>query len=372
MTKVLLDASIVFNIRSGYGRYLKHLLIGFKKYSFDDLRFIVLINKRLGEYVIQNFSDKYEIYVVDIPPRLSLYKHLFLNYKLNKDVLLADIDIWHSLFPAIPIGVKYKMVMTVHDLAYLYYPNAYPLPSLLYWRKIYPQSLIKSQKLVAVSNNTKKDLIKFYKIDEKKIDLVYNSVLIEEDNFNRINKNCNIELPSKYILYVGAINPRKNIDTLIKAFTKAKKVDRIPYKLVLVGSFSWNSIDLNYYIKKYDIENDVFIIRDVSDRCLPEIYKRADLFVYPSLYEGFGYPPLEALSYGVMVLSSNAPPMPEILKGAALYFEPFDCNDLYEKMIFVLEDKNVRDRFITRGREVLKLYSLDNMINQLSKVYKGI
>lgn len=367
MLKILIDASAILNFKSGYGRYFKHLLLGFNKYKDDNLKIILLLNKNAKKIDFSLYD--YEVMTVNLSQKFLLYR-----YQILKDLIEISkkVDIWHNITSAPPLRhIESRIVLTVHDLAYLCYPEAYTFPSLFYWKYIYPLGLKKADSIIAVSKNTKNDLVKYYNISEEKISVIYNAVFLEEDcTFNV--PNLPIELPHKYILYVGAINPRKNIIRLIEAFYLLKTREKKMHKLLLVGSFLWNSIDLNRYLYRYNLVNDVVIINDIEDKHLPFIYRNADVFVYPSLYEGFGYPPLEAMLYKVPVISSKAPPMPEILGEAAIYFDPYDSEDLYKKMCYVLDNYNERYNFIDKGLKRASEFSLEIMIQKLIELYKSL
>lgn len=367
MFNVLIDASTILNFKSGYGRYLKHLLLGFRDYCSNTLKLVLLLNKN-AKFLDFYFSD-FDVEMVNISKKFILYRYQFQRelYSISK-----KIDIWHSIASAPPLSkIDSKIVLTVHDLAYLYYPQAYTLPSLFYWKHIYPLGLKKSDRLIAISMNTKKDIIKHYNIDENKIFVIYNAVFLENKHILD-SLHIPLELPFKYILYVGAINPRKNVVRLLEGFYLAKKKNKIVHKLLLVGSFSWNSIELNKYLDKYGLKNEVVIIKDVEDKYLYTIYKNADLFVYPSLYEGFGYPPLEAMLFQVPVISSVAPPLPEILEDAAMYFDPHSSEDLCEKICYLLDNLNERNRLIERGLKRASYFSLEKMIGKVINLYKGL
>jgi glycosyltransferase involved in cell wall biosynthesis len=290
-------------------------------------------------------------------------------------VLLHKIDIMH--YPAFPPGLfsKKPYVFTVHDA------NIWEFPETLSWKgKLYfkPLSLLAvkgASKIITVSQSSASSIAERIGAPKRKIIITGEGI---SNEFRIINNQAKIEhtrkkyrLPEKFILFVGSIEPRKNIIRLINAFAKIKRMNgSIPHKLLLVGRKAWGKKAIEQEISKIGLENDIVLLGYVSLSDLVAIYNLSDLFVFPSLYEGFGLPPLEALACGVPVAASNAPAIPEILDNAAVYFDPFSIKDMSIKIRLALLNTQLRKEMIRRGLERVRLYSWENIAINTSNAYK--
>ncbi len=179
-------------------------------------------------------------------------------------------------------------------------------------------------------------------------------------------------LPEGYILYVGAFRKNKNLELLLMTFQILKKKKKISQKLVLVGPKDWGSERVFLTIKKLNLENEVIITGAVSNDDLPFIYKEADVFVFPSLYEGFGYPPLEAMACGTPVVASNSSSLPEVVGEAGLYFDPLDIQDMAEKIYQVLSSPALAEKLKNLGAKRVQQFSMERMVQKYLEVYKKV
>ena len=218
-------------------------------------------------------------------------------------------------------------------------------------------------KIIAVSESTKRDLIKFYSVDESKVVVVHHGFTAEQLTINNLQltfKNC---LPDKYILFLSTLQPRKNLEGLINAFRKLKKENPdLPHKLVVVGRPGWKFESI---LKIIEANKDIVVyLNYLSDDGRFAVLKRADLLVLPSFYEGFGMQILEAFSCGVPVATSNISSMPEVAGGAAIYFDPKNPDDIAKAIKMVLTDKSLADGLRAKGQERLKDFSWEKCARQ--------
>jgi glycosyltransferase involved in cell wall biosynthesis len=221
-----------------------------------------------------------------------------------------------------------------------------------------------AQKVIAVSNFTKSELMAIYGAAGSKIEVVYNGFnsnlyrpIIDKRDIKRVLDKYGIKSP--YIFYVGRLEKKKNIVRLINAFAIMKeKYKNIEHKLVLVGKASWGFDEIKYAIEGFDLDNEVIITGWVPEQDVPYIYGGAALFVFPSLYEGFGIPLLQAMASAVPVAASDISPLREIADGVALFFNPKDEDEMAEKMAEVLLDKKLAADLVDRGRIRVKDFSL--------------
>ncbi len=231
-------------------------------------------------------------------------------------------------------------------------------------------SIKKADIIIADSYSTKRDIVKFFRIKEEKIKVVYLGV---ESRFHPIS---NVEeyrlrnnLPSKMILNVGTLEPRKNVAALIRAFKKLKGRGLKDYKLVIAGDKGWLYKRIFDEVKSNDLQEEVLFLGIVEDEDMPMLYNCADIFVYPSLYEGFGLPPLEAMACGIPVITSNTSSLPEVIGNAGIMVDPDDINALCKAMYNVLKDKKLWHQMSNKGLERAKLFSWEETAKKVLEIY---
>lgn len=351
--------------RVGVSVYTYKLLDYFQKQANENVRFIVFIkNPRLFDLPKESKFFKYEF----IPGKF-LWSQLFLPLRLLKRRILGEkIDVFFSpahYSPRFPIE---NLIVTIHDLAFLYYPNEFLQKDLYKLKNWTANSVKKAKKIIAVSKTTKKDLMKFYDLDEQKIEVIYNG--FEKTHI----KEEIIDIPiehKKYLLYVGTIQPRKNINILINAFNQFKK--KYPdFKLVITGKKGWLYDDIYDEVERLGINNDVILTGYIKENQLVYLYKNAFCFILPSLYEGFGIPILEAMSFNCPVISSFNASLPEIGADACLYFDPNNISDLLEKMKMIKENNSLKQELIKKGKERIKLFSWNSCAERTLELIKSI
>lgn len=331
----------------GVSFYTLNLLRWFKKFANKDLRFIIYLkNKPNNDLPLENNFFQYKII-----PGNFLWTQIFLPLNLYKN---KNIDIFFSPAHYSPRFSPVKTVVTIHDLSFLYFPKDFLLKDLYqlkFWTKY---SIKKANKIIAVSKTTKKDIIRNYQISEKKVEVIYNGF---EKTSTIKTKKFALKIQNKpYILYVGTIQPRKNIDVLIEAFSKFKLL--YPnYQLIIAGKKGWLYKDIFQKVINFGLEDSVFFTDYVSENQLIFLYKNAFCLVMPSLYEGFGIPILEAMNFDCPVISSYSSSLPEIAGDAAIYFDPKNPFDLVEKLKLLKEDLKLKKDLIKKGKNRIKEFS---------------
>lgn len=264
-----------------------------------------------------------------------------------------------------------KTIVTCHDIIPIaYYNTRDPV-----W-KLNAKGLRKAEKIITVSEFSKKDISRYIKYPEENIEVIPPAVNHHLYYPNR-NKKClskyHIGKGEKVILYVGAEEPRKNIQLVINSFSKLK--DMIPQvKLLKVGMPNYPGVrkKLLKQIESLNLQKDVIFTGYVSEIELAEIYNAVDLFVFPSLYEGFGMPPLEAMACGTPVITSNTSSLPEVVGEASIVVDPYDINKFAEKMYDVLTNDDLKKEMIGKGLKRSKMFSWDNSAKKTLKVYKEL
>jgi len=316
---------------------------------------------------------------IDMPKETEYFKYEVVSGKVGWSQLFLPIRLYlhflkgikYSVFfsPAhyIPRFCPYKTVVTIHDLSYLYFPSEFlkkDLYQLTHWTRF---AIEKSIKVIAVSKTTKKDVLHEYLTPSSKVTVIYNGYESAKPSasYDQLINN------HPYFLYVGTIQPRKNLKLLIAAFSHFLKKNP-SFQLIIAGKKGWLSDDIEPFIRSLQIEKSVLFPGYVSTEEKNKLYKNAAAFVLPSLYEGFGIPLLEAMSYQCPTISSYKSSLPEIGGEACLYFDPQDTNDLVEKMEVIISDKKIRSDLIHRGNERVKLFSWINTGEQTLALLQSV
>ncbi len=301
-----------------------------------------------------NIQGDYETCSYKIPNKFFNYFLLrLLNYpKLDK---LTESDIYY--LPNLnfySLSSKCRKVITIHDLSFIKYPEFYS-PRGRFWHKIIQvkKTLNTFDKIVAVSENTKEDIVNVFNIDSEKVNVVHLGVSgkykkLDDTELCEYSRKKN--LPNKFILYLGNIEPRKNVDGIIQGFECLKKDSRYrDYKLIIAGQRAWRFEKTIDTWKKSKFKNDIIFLGYVSDHDKVRLYNLASLFVYPSFYEGFGLPPLEAMKCGTPVISSISSSIPEVLESSALLVDPYNYREIGEGMESILANIKLKNSYTEAG-----------------------
>jgi glycosyltransferase involved in cell wall biosynthesis len=296
---------------------------------------------------------------------ISLPLELFRLWRA--DVLIfPNFIAWASLLGK-------KRVSVVHDITFELFPEHIQAKNLAYLRKQLTKSLRRSSKIAAVSEATKADLIKHYSVPEAKIVVVPNAVdpiVFNLDAAAHIPNVCKkYNLPKRYLLFVGNIEPRKNLEGLLHAYAQSFKFHRMA--LVIVGAKGWNDSGIE---QRFTELKDLPIYRTdfVNDADLPVLYAGATAFVYPSFYEGFGLPCLEAMATGCPVICSSASSLPEVVGDAALLVDPNNTNDIAAAITRITSESALRKRLITAGLKQAKKFTWEDSARKLSQIIDSL
>jgi len=264
-----------------------------------------------------------------------------------------------------------RRVTTVHDLSFHLHPDWHPKERVEYFEKYFWDEVVKSDRIITGSHCAKQELLQYIEFDADKIDVIYHGV--DHDNFKQypkvILKNFRnrFNIPKKYILFVGSIEPRKNLFSLLSAYRKLDTTIKKEYKLVLVGFKGWRNDEIMSLLEA-EKENIIYL-GYLNDQELAYVYNMASLFCYPSFYEGFGLPPLEAMACGTPVIVSNLSSMPEVCGDAALYADPYDINDISKKMQRLLENDLLQKEMAERGLEHVKRFTWEDAASKHMDVF---
>lgn len=305
-------------------------------------------------------------------------KFLWNFWTLPKFLRKNQVDIYQTQYIT-PFFVPktIKIITIIHDISFNFFPWLIKFFDLLFLKTLLPLSLRRADKIVGVSKFTRSEIIDFYKCDSEKVDWIHNAVgdnffsLITPEQSELVRKKYN--LPKNFILYLGTLQPRKNIPSLIKAFAGIK--GKLPEtKLVLAGNRRGNNFDrkIDKAIAKNNLQTDVIFPGFIDEKDKPSIFKLAKVFCFPSLYEGFGIPVLEAMSQQTPVLASDIPSLHEVAQDSALFFDVEDLADFQEKLYTIFIDENLRNKLINFGLERVQIFSWKKSAEKMLEIYRGL
>jgi glycosyltransferase involved in cell wall biosynthesis len=296
-----------------------------------------------------------------------IWDYVLLPAAINKD----KIDVMLFTKNVLPFFVKCKSVIVNYDLGYFVKGlNAYKLYDRLYMKLMISSSTKRADAIIAISEHTKKDLIQFTKATENKIKIIYLAadnkykVINEKSTLHSVSRKYGLDFP--FIYYCGSLSPRKNIARLVKAFDLIKH--KIPHKMVLTADKSWSDKQIYKLITDLRLDDRIIKLGHVESKDMPAIYNLADLYVYPSLYEGFGLPILEAMSCGCPVISSKATSLPEVAAEAAFMVDSRNVYQLSEAIYTVLTDTQLRKKLVKKGFERIQEFTMQKTACQTLKV----
>lgn len=288
----------------------------------------------------------------------------------------SQFEVFHATDHRIPKFKKTPVVATLHDAIMLKHPE-WCNPKLRAFKNWLMKKTARwPDRYIAISKAMVPDLVEFWGVDEKKIDVVYNGVSdqwLEKISDVEINAVLNkYQLKKGFLLFVGTFQPRKNIDRIIEAYAQLPDATQKQHKLVLVGNDGWRSTELIDQIKRLCDKNVCAWLKNVSTDELRALYQSAKVFLFPSLSEGFGLPILEAFASGVPVITSTLTSMPEVAGGAAYLVDPFRVDEIRQGMIELLGDQAACDELIRKGSERVKAFSWKQCADQTLKIYQSL
>jgi glycosyltransferase involved in cell wall biosynthesis len=285
----------------------------------------------------------------------------------------GPIDIFHATDFVLPPVRQARTILTVHDLTFMRLPECAEAGLRAYLDKVVPRSIQRADLVLADSQSTKKDLIELLGVSPDKIEVVYAGVerrfrpMEGEMALHRVKKRYGLNFP--FILSLGTLEPRKNFTRLIEAYALMR--DR-GLKLVIAGGKGWLYDEIFAKVEELGLEDKIIFPGFIADEDLPALYNLAKIFVFPSLYEGFGLPPLEAMACGTPVVTSDRPSLPEVVGGAGLMVEATDDQELARAMERVLTDENLRREMREKGLRQAAKFTWEAAAEKLLDVYRRL
>ncbi|MEI2740646.1 MAG: glycosyltransferase family 1 protein [Chitinophagaceae bacterium] len=343
----------------GYGNFIYETFKRITK-THSEHQFVFIFDRPYEERFV--FGGNVKAVVTGPAARHPLLWKLWYDVKVPSVLKKYKADVFVSCDGFCSLYTKVPQCLVLHDLAFLHYPAAIKKSHLLFYKRYVPKFLSKASSVATVSEFSKQDIVAHFKTDAAKINVVYNGIKEifkpagSEEKAATKNKYTD---GKEYFLYAGSIHPRKNLINLLKAFSVFKKRQQTNMKLVITGRLAWKYESFKESLKSYKYRNDVVMTGYVEENELVRIVGSAYGLVYPSLFEGFGVPVLEAMQCDVPVITSADSAMQEIAKEAALYADAASHTDIADKMMLLYKDENRRKELIQKGRQIVRGYSWD-------------
>lgn len=369
--KIAIDISRAVNETAGVGRYTRELVLSLQKPLKDD-ELILLANffnhRAKKTQIVRQIAGQSKTIVTHYPGKIKEFllqsKWHFQSF-LNKraDVFLAPtfLDVNYSL--------KIPQIVVIHDLSMFLFPEHLGEKQAKKYQILTKKACQKAVKVIAVSESTKNDLVRLAGIEPAKIEVIYPGQTILPEPASSLP----FDLKAKsYILNVGTLEPRKNLVGLMEAYADLPSDLQEKYPLVVVGAKGWNTSEVFLKYQEYGLEGKVIFAGYLSDKELSALYRDAAIFVYPSLYEGFGLPVLEAMSYGLPVLTSNLSSLPEVIGSAGIQIDPTDEKALQEGIQRLLEDNQAAASLGQKALERSKQFTWEKTGLNVLKTIKNV
>lgn len=364
------DAKRAFFNRSGLGNYSRFIIQSLIKYH-KDISCYLYTPKIKNAIDFLPESDRIQV----AEPKQFLHRKASSYWRsiaMSNDMVKDDIEIFHGLSGEIPkniIKTNIKTVVTIHDLIFLRYPELYKSIDRKIYEKKYRHACLKADKVIAISDQTKQDIVQYFGIDMNKIEVIYQGCderFHKEATSELKEKVINTyNLPENYLLYVGTIEKRKNLLSIVKAIHQEK----IETPLVVVGKKTPYYQTVADYIRENLVENIIFL-SGVPNEHLPAIYQMAQMFIYPSVFEGFGIPILEALYSKTPVITSTKSCFPEAGGPSSIYVQPESVEEISDNIKMVLNDSSLRNKMIVDGYQHAQFFEHTKLTSQLVNLYK--
>lgn len=348
--------------RSGIARYLHQLLQALPSALGEDT--IVVVTGRGVPPIQPSPSIQWHnaVLPLDKPPLRISWEQTILPIAARRHRL----DLFHGTVNVLPRGLPCPTVVTIHDLAFLRWPEQVPKQRYRYLATGVRDAVRRATRVIAVSEATKADIVELLQVDPDRISVTPLGVDQEFGTADVTNETP--PHPRPYVLSVGNLEPRKNLPALLRAFASIKA--EAPHDLILVGGEGWLTGEIHGTIRKLDLGERVHMTGYVEDKDLARWYRGADLFVLPSLYEGFGLPILEAMTCGTPVLTANRSAMPEVAGDAALLVDPGDDRSIATGMVRLLTDAALADDFRRRGAVRAAAFTWERTAVETVAVYR--
>ncbi|PZV18236.1 MAG: glycosyl transferase family 1 [Pseudanabaena sp.] len=385
MLKITVDVTPIDATPSGVGLYVFNLIEALSRLeSSESFDLGLAYQPGLKNWLKGNidFPDTLKhykkLYQIPLPVRAT---NFFIDYlpKLFPSYIestLGETNIFHGTNYTVYPYQNIQKVISIYDLSFIRHPEYVDSVVQQYTNRL-TKCLKWTDAIITISESSKQDIVNYLHFPAEKIFVTplasrYNSQFLSNLDLDQEIKKTNFDFSKPYLLFVSTIEPRKNINSIIQAFNWLKQKHKIDHQLVLIGRKGWKYTPIFDAIKSSPWQNDIHHLDYLSDELVALFYSRADVFVYPSHYEGFGLPVLEAMTLGAPVVASNTSSIPEVAGDAAILIDPNDFIQIAEAILTVISDRKLRQDLINKGKTRASLFSWENTAKKTLEAYKSI
>jgi glycosyltransferase involved in cell wall biosynthesis len=365
--RIAFDGTTLRPARTGVGYYTEHLLHHLVKESADD-EIVVVSNRPIDT-------------VAPLPPQVRVVtsssrvpRIVWMQMVAPRLLRRLRVDVAHFTNGMLPLAVPVPTVVTIHDMSLTMFPKYHPPRRVLLNRPLVDVAARRADAIITVSESAKRDIVRLYGSQEERIHVVHEAAapsfqpVVDPVVLDRVRQRY--DLAERFILYVGTIEPRKNLPKLIQGFASRRKSGQLPHQLVCAGPYGWLSRDIEDLIDRLQIEDAIRFTGYIPFDDLAALYSLAEMFVFPSLYEGFGLPVVEAMACGTPVVTGHVAALAEIGGGAVEQVARLDADTLGEAMVRLAGDRQRREQLSLLGRERAQLFSWERAARETLKVYR--
>jgi glycosyltransferase involved in cell wall biosynthesis len=364
------DAKRAFSNKSGLGNYSRDVIRSLQD-IYPEHEYVLYSPEKETELL----ESKYQANLISSKASSKAGKLYWRSFSITKDIINSKLDIYHGLSNELPFNIgkiNIKKIVTIHDLIFLEIPSLYPFIDRKIYLKKFEHACKVADKIIATSNQTKNDIIKHFGIEDSKIHVIYQScnerfkIKITEQKAKQILEKYRI--PDNYILNVGTIETRKNVLNIVKAIYYFN----LDVCLVIVGRKTPYYDEIKSYVNTHNMQNKFLVLGNVSNEDLPAIYQNSRVFVYPSVYEGFGIPILEAFNSGIPVITSDNGSPAEIAGDAAIQVEALNSKAIGIAIRSVLQSSDLANALVRDGYKRAKLFDREIVIKKMMSFYNSL
>lgn len=381
--RIALNCQLLSMNTTGVTRYISELVKALPRVDSPH-QYTLLLNRQVPESLLpqaarplDGVGDSVERQVTRFPITGTKSRILWEQFVQPLEVAFRGFDVIHHTDRSMPwLPTDIPSVSTIQDISYASFPETYTRGKVVYNEITARIAAARANRIITVSENTKREVMNYLQVPEERIQVIHSAVddvfqpIPSVDALQQVRQR--FELPARLILYVGSLNPRKNVTTLIRAYAELKRGTDLPHKLILVGPSEWKSGPVFEAIRELGLESEVLWPGSIHGSNLAYIYNLADLFAFPSLHEGFGFPPLEAMACGTPVICSNAASLPEVVGDAAITVEAMDVAGLAQAMAQVLADPDLARQLRGKGLEQAGRFSWERTARETIEVYEQV
>ncbi len=373
--KIAYDAKRITNNLTGLGNYSRFVVNNLAKLFKND-NFLLLSSNRCKAGIEELvYSGENLKLLLPIKKLSGLKKVFWRSWGISKDINRLKPDLYHGLTNELPFTIKktgVKSIVTIHDLIFLHYPHFYKAIDRTIYNYKFRRACKDANHIVAVSECTKRDIIRFYGIQADKISVIYQGCheqfmqQANEETKKRVAEKLN--LPENFILSVGTVEERKNLLFTVKAL----KESGLKNKLVVIGKLTKYAQQVSAFIQRSNMQEQVIFLSNVNYTELPVVYQLASLFVYPSLYEGFGIPIIEALHSNTPVIAATGSCLEEAGGKSSIYVNPHNHTEFAQAMQRALSDEKLRENMISEGVKHVQRFNHAELSSQMMELYQKL